>query len=207
MDQAELRMPYGTTAQQHDAAMMGMYVFLASEIMLFGGLFAVIFYCRVTHAADVVAISKQFHLWLATINTALLITSSLAVASAVTFVRAGRSRGAALFLAAAIVLGLAFLVVKGIEYGEEYGEGLLPGFADVAPLHGPARLFTDIYFVATSLHALHLAIGIVLLAVIAYRLAYRTLPRQVVVSEVAGLYWHFVDVVWLFLYPALYLVR
>lgn len=208
MAETVLKPPYVSTGQQHDAAMLGMYIFLASEIMLFGGLFAVIFFCRFVHGPETVAVSKQFHLWLGTINTALLLTSSLAVALAVALGRGG-SKKAAAWLAAAAGLGLVFLLVKGWEYTEEYREGLLPVLTNQATLPPPGRLFVDIYFVATVLHALHLLLGLGLLSVMTYRIRRGSLqlPQRVVVLEVSGLYWHFVDVVWIFLYPALYLVR
>jgi cytochrome c oxidase subunit 3 len=206
----ELREPYVDPGQQHAAAMMGIYIFLATELMLFGGLFAVALAIRIQHGPDYIAASRAIHVWIGTINTAVLLTSSLAVALAVHAARLGKSRHVILLLGVAALLGLAFLGLKAVEYGEEYGEGLLPSFSDperfMSPVH---RQFMDLYLIATSLHALHLLIGIGVLAGIMFRLLRRTLivPDRSIVVAVGGVYWHLVDVVWIFLYPALYLAR
>jgi len=206
----ELRDPYVDPSQQHAAAMMGIYIFLATELMLFGGLFAVALAIRIQHGPEYIAASRELHVWIGTINTAVLLTSSLAVAVAVHVARLGKPRQAILLLGIAAILGLAFLALKAVEYGEEYGDGLLPGFSVperfTSPVH---RQFMDLYLVATSLHALHLLIGIGVLAAIMFRLARRTLniPDRSIVVAVGGVYWHLVDVVWIFLYPALYLAR
>jgi cytochrome c oxidase subunit 3 len=108
------------------------------------------------------------------------------------------------------VLGLAFLGLKAVEYGEEAGEGLLPGFSDPERFASPVQhQFMDLYLIATGLHAIHLLIGIAVLTGIMLRLARRTLsiPDRSIVVAVGGVYWHLVDVVWIFLYPALYLAR
>jgi cytochrome c oxidase subunit 3 len=215
VDRAEARQPradepYVDAGQQHAAGMMGIYVFLATELMLFGGLFAVAFAIRILHAEDYIAASKRLHVWIGFSNTVVLLTSSLAVALAVQAGRAGQARRAASWLAAAAALGLAFLAIKGVEYRIEYGEGLLPAVSDPTHFATPVQhRFMDLYLIATGLHAVHLLIGILLLAGVAIRLAGRTLPlpRRIIVVEVAGIYWHFVDVVWVFLYPALYLAR
>jgi cytochrome c oxidase subunit 3 len=206
----QLREPYVDTGQQHAAGMMGVYIFLATEIMLFGGLFAVALAIRIQHGADYILASRQLHVWIGAINTAMLLTSSLAVALSVHVARLGKARPAMLSLGLAVVLGSAFLAIKGIEYREEYAEGLLPGLSDperfVTPVH---RQFMDLYLIATSLHAIHLLIGIALLVGIMVRIACRslTVPDRSIVVEITGVYWHFVDVVWVFLYPALYLAR
>ena len=117
---------------------------------------------------------------------------------------------AAAWFAATAGLGLAFLAVKGIEYRREYLEGLMPMGGPPSPLAGrPAALFMDLYFVATALHAVHLGIGVAAVGTLAMRLARRRLraPGQAIVAEMTGLYWHFVDVVWIFLFPVLYLAR
>jgi cytochrome c oxidase subunit 3 len=206
----ELREPYVDPGQQHAAVMMGIYIFLATELMLFGGLFAVALAIRIQHGPDYIVASRALHIWIGTTNTAVLLTSSLAVALAVHAARRGQPRPAVLMLGLGAVLGLAFLGLKALEYGKEYGEGLLPGFSDperfATPVH---RQFMDLYLIATSLHAVHLLIGIGILAGIMFRLARRTLavPDRSIVVAVGGVYWHLVDVVWIFLYPALYLAR
>jgi cytochrome c oxidase subunit 3 len=206
----ELREPYVDPGQQHAAAMMGIYIFLATELMLIGGLFAVALAIRIQHAPDYIAAARQLHVWIGTVNTAVLLTSSLAVALAVQAARLGRPRHVILLLGIAALLGLAFLGLKAVEYSEEYGEGLLPSFSDperfASPVH---RQFMDLYLIATGLHAVHLLIGIGVLAGIMVGVARRTLvvPDRFIVVAVGGVYWHLVDVVWIFLYPALYLAR
>jgi cytochrome c oxidase subunit 3 len=206
----QLREPYVDAGQQHAAGMMGIYIFLATELMLFGGIFAVALAIRIQHGADYIAASRQLHVWVGTINTIVLLTSSLAVAVAVHAAREGRARLAVLLLGIAAALGLAFLGIKAFEYWEEYGEGLLPSVSNperfATPVH---RQFMDLYLVATSLHAIHLLIGVLVLLGLMARIAGRTLsiPERSIVVAITGVYWHFVDVVWIFLYPALYLAR
>lgn len=206
----ELREPYVDPGQQHAAVMMGIYIFLATELMLFGGLFPVALAIRIQHGPDYIAASRQLHVWIGTINTAVLLTSSFAVALAVHAARSGKPRQVIRRLGIAVLLGLGFLGIKAVEYRKEYGEGLLPGLSDperfASPVH---RQFMDLYLIATSLHAVHLLIGLGILAVLMLRLARRTLavPDRSIVVAVGGVYWHLVDVVWIFLYPALYLAR
>ena len=206
----EVSSPFQTAEQQRIADLLGMYIFLASEIMLFGGLFVVTFVCRFLHRAEIVAASKQLHLWIGAANTAILLTSSLFIALSVQAGRAGRRRLTIACLCAAVCLGLGFLALKAVEYRLEYDEGILPGFGERLVFATPSQhLFMNIYMIATSLHALHLLIGIGLVTGVAGmigrgRLA---LPKQVMTLETTGLYWHLVDVIWIFLYPALYLIR
>lgn len=210
VDRVVLREPYAEPRQQHAAGMMGIYVFLATELMLFGGLFVVALAIRIAHGPDYIMASRALNVWMGGVNTAVLLTSSLAVAIAVHAARAGLTRATVLSLGLAVVLGLAFLVIKGVEYSEEYGEGLLPGFGDPAHFASPVQQqFMNIYLIATGLHAIHLLIGILLLLGLMLRIACRSLalPDRTVVIEVTGVYWHFVDLVWVFLYPALYLAR
>ena len=204
-----LRPPFTDREQQHAADLMGAYVFLGSEVMLFGGLFAAIALARVQHPAETVAASRALHLWIGAANTALLLTSSLAVALAVAAARLGRRGPAIRALLAAAGLGPGFLALKAVEYRAEYREGLLPVPGGDAALVEPAhRLFMTLYLVATGLHAVHLGIGLLLVLGLALRLRRGLpLPGCGVTVEVCGLYWHLVDLVWVFLYPVLYLAR
>jgi cytochrome c oxidase subunit 3 len=209
-DHSLVREPYRDARQQHEAAMMGMYVFLGTEIMLFGGLFAAILVVRALHPHEVVEASMRMHIFLGAINTGVLLTSSLAVALAVQAARAAMTRAAAAFLLAAVGLGLVFLSLKAMEYVREYHDGLLPVFGAPTRFSGPVEhLFMNLYLVATGLHAIHVTIGLVLLGALALRTALGglLLPQRAVVVEVCGLYWHLVDVIWVFLYPVLYLAR
>jgi cytochrome c oxidase subunit 3 len=205
-----LKEPFHQVRQQREADYLGMYIFLGSEIMLFGGIFAALSAYRLVHPQAAAEAAGHLKLWLGAANTAVLLTSSLFVALSVPYARTGARGRAALWLAAAAVLGLCFLVVKGVEYRLEYLDGLMPGVGPPSPLRGtPASLFIDLYFVATALHAVHLTIGVGLVATVAGRLAFGgpgDAPRPIVV-ELSGLYWHLVDVVWIFLFPILYLAR
>lgn len=194
--------------QHHRASMLGMWLFLATEVMTFGGLFMGIIVYRVEKAEALREASRHLDMWLGGANTAVLLASSAAMALAVIAGREGRPRATAGWLTATAMLGLVFLAIKAIEYWMEYGKGLMPHIGPAFPLEGPGlELFFNLYFASTGLHALHLAIGIAVVAALAARvLAGRiALPGRVVMIECVGLYWHFVDSVWVFLYPVLYL--
>ncbi|WP_027133222.1 cytochrome c oxidase subunit 3 [Geminicoccus roseus] len=209
-ERVQVHEPFEAAPQQREADLMGMYVFLATEIMLFGGLCAVILIYRGLHPEEVVAASKKLHLWIGALNTVMLLTSSLAVAAAVQAARAARSGLAARCLAGAALLGLLFLGLKAVEYHAEYQEGLLPILSQPPTFSSPAQqLFMNLYLFATFLHALHLTIGVALVAGLAWRLHRQSLPlpQRLMTVQVAGLYWHLVDIVWVFLYPILYLAR
>ncbi|WP_066342973.1 cytochrome c oxidase subunit 3 [Azohydromonas lata] len=189
-----------------DTGPLGMWIFLATELLFFGGLFAAYAWGR-THWSDGFSeASRHTHVVLGTLNTALLLTSSALVAVAT--MCAGeerRRRAAARLLAGAALLGVAFLALKGVEYAKEWHEGLFPGPGFSLARHAGAELFFMLYFVMTGLHALHLLIGVGLLGTFALG-AWRGSPwADAGHVEVAGLYWHFVDVVWIVLYPLLYL--
>jgi cytochrome c oxidase subunit 3 len=202
--------PHSDARQQHDAAMMGMYLFLGSEVMLFGGIFAVAAYLRLVHTHEIVTASRALHYGIGGINTATLLTSSFCIALAVESGRHGERKPALGWLAAAILLGLSFLSTKGYEYASEYTENLMPFAGHDMRIATPVqRLFMDLYLIATSLHALHMLVGLGLLAGLITGLAkgWIAVPERAIILIVIGLYWHFVDVVWVFLYPVFYLAR
>jgi cytochrome c oxidase subunit 3 len=202
--------PYRDARQQHDAAMMGMYIFLGSEIMLFGGIVTVALSLRLLHPTEIVQASRALHFGIGGANTVVLLTSSLCVAQAAEAGKAGRARAVALRFAFAAMLGLIFLAIKAYEYHAEFDEGLLP-VPGVATRYASnaQHLFMDLYLISTSLHALHLTVGITLLLVLAVQVGRGalSLPQRAIVVITAGLYWHLVDVVWIFLYPLFYLAR
>ena len=198
--------PFHDTARQHEADRLGMLVFLASEVMLFGGLLGGALAIRLLHPVDYGRAAAQLHLWLGGLNTAILLTSSLLVALAVEAVRSGQARLAAWQLRGAMLLGIAFLAVKGLEYTLEYRDGLVPGLAGAHLESLVHALFMNLYFAATGLHALHVIGGLVLLGFAAASRLAQADRNAVVVGNIA-LYWHLVDVVWVFLYPTLYLAR
>lgn len=202
--------PFHRTGQQRRAALFGMHVFLGTEIMMFGSLFAVIAINRYLHPETTVEMSRKLHAGLGAVNTAILLTSSLLVAVAVVAAERGRRRLLAWCLALAAVLGTGFLGLKAYEYLSEYREGLFPAPGGSHELTKPAeRLFMDLYVTATSLHALHLTVGIILIGglALAARLKRLEVPRRSILVQNIALYWHLVDLIWVFLYPTLYLVR
>lgn len=206
-DARPLHQPFPTLARQHEADRLGMLIFLTTEVLLFGGLFAVALLLRLEHPQAYAASSRQMHIWLGGINTAVLLTSSALVALMIEAVRAGIPRVATWLLLAAIAMGILFLAVKFIEYGLEYRDGLVPLLSDFALDNGPGRLFMDLYFVATGLHAFHVTVGGVLLASLIWPFGEARKDRCANFAGNAALYWHLVDIVWIFLYPTLYLAR
>jgi cytochrome c oxidase subunit III len=205
----DLRHHFADLEQQRESATLGMWVFLVTEIMFFGGLFAAYLVYRTAHYDAWVIGSEHMDFWFGTINTVILLCSSLMVALAVHAVQVGHNKTCGLYLWIASAMGVAFLVLKGFEYHSHFVEGAVPGalWKLAVPHPQAVQMFFYIYFVMTGLHALHVTIGIVLLAVIGWYAAKGAYsPAYHNPVHVSGLYWHFVDVVWIFLYPLLYLI-
>ncbi|HVY83422.1 MAG TPA: cytochrome c oxidase subunit 3 [Steroidobacteraceae bacterium] len=189
--------------QQEQSAHFGMWVFLATEVLFFGVLFFVYSVMRAQYPADFAAASRHTDVALGTINTAVLLTSSFTIALAVRASQMQAVRLTRRWLCVTAALGAVFLALKGFEYYKDYSEHLIPAFRfsfDAAHARG-AEVFFALYFATTGLHAVHLCIGIAVVLLIA-----RNAARNAHAVEVGGLYWHFVDIVWIFLYPLLYLV-
>ena len=195
--------------QQAEAATLGMWVFLLTEVLFFGGAFLVYtVYRHMYHDAFVVA-SHELDVVLGTINTAVLIGSSLTMALAVHAAQVGSKRLIQIFLILTIVLGCVFLGIKATEYLHKFHEHHVPGpgFQFEAKYFREAQIFFSLYFVMTGLHALHMVIGIVVMLVILWQASRGAFSAEYFVPvEVIGLYWHFVDIVWIFLFPLLYLI-
>jgi len=198
------------TEQQHQTAVIGMWAFLAQEILFFGGLFVVYLRFRHTNAAAFYEGSHHLDVTLGTLNTAVLICSSLTMALAVRCAQLNRAKQTVAFIAATMGLGLVFLGVKAVEYSHKFHDGLMPGIswsptADSAP---GLLTFFGIYFAMTGMHALHMIIGMGLMLVVAWKaLRGRYSGENYIGVEMLGLYWHFVDLVWIFLFPLLYLLN
>jgi cytochrome c oxidase subunit 3 len=195
--------------QQAEAASLGMWVFLLTEVLFFGGVFLVYtVYRHMYHDAFVVA-SQSLDVTLGTINTAVLIGSSLTMALAVHAAQTGSKRLIQIFLILTLVLGCIFLGIKGVEYAHKFHEHHVPGpyFQFDAKYAREAQIFFSLYFVMTGLHALHMIIGIGVMLVMLWKASQDQFsPEYYVPIEVTGLYWHFVDIVWIFLFPLLYLI-
>jgi cytochrome c oxidase subunit 3 len=200
---------FRTREQEHETAQLGMWVFLATELMLFGGLFTAYTVYRTVYSAGFAEGSRHLDLIYAGPNTGVLLLSSLTMALGVHAAQTGRRRSTFWYLVATALLGALFMGIKGAEYYKHFVEGMVPGIAwTYAGANSVAvQLFFTVYFVMTGIHAVHLVIGIAVVlvtAVLAQRGAFLPPPRHVAV-EMVGLYWHFVDVIWTFLLPLLYL--
>jgi cytochrome c oxidase subunit III len=204
-----LRHHFADMEQQRESATLGMWLFLVTEIMFFGGLFAAYLVYRINHYEAWKTGSEHMGFWLGTTNTVILLCSSLTMALGVWSAQMGKRKLIVLFLVLTMLFGIAFECIKGYEYYEHFHEGSLPGkywHLDV-PNPRQVELFFFLYFTMTGIHALHLAIGIIVVGFIAWW-AWRGhyTPEYHNPVHITGLYWHFVDVIWIFLYPLLYLI-
>lgn len=204
---ANVKVQFQDVQQQREAATLGMWTFLATEVLFFGGLFLVYTVYRHFYFNDFAVASQRTDVTFGTINSVILITSSLTMALAVRAAKQSRHRTIVRYLVFTVCLGLAFLVVKGFEYHKDIADRLVPGpsFNPQLPLHG--QIFFWLYWTMTGLHAVHVIVGLGVITTLLYLLSRRTAGRlQVHIVENVGLYWHFVDIVWIYLYPLLYLV-
>ncbi|MCC7417084.1 MAG: cytochrome c oxidase subunit 3 family protein [Acidobacteria bacterium] len=186
-----------------------MWVFLVTEVLFFGGLFATYAVYRWWYPDAFAAASHELDILLGGTNTAVLITSSLTMALAVHSAQLGRRRLLLLFLIATMALGCVFLGIKGVEYYHKFVEHHVPGpgFEFEAAYARQAQIFFSLYFIMTGLHAVHMIIGIgIMLAMFWMSWRGRITADYYNPIEVSGLYWHFVDIVWIFLFPLLYLI-
>jgi len=199
-------------AQQAEASTLGMWVFLVTEIMFFGGLFMAYLVYRWQSPMGFQEASHHLDIFWGTANTALLIISSLTMAFAVRAAQTSQPAKTQVgWLVATMILGAGFLGIKAIEYTEKFTHHLVPGphfvWEGVAANAKAAEQFYSLYFAMTGLHALHMVIGLGIMTVISIMAWRKTFDREYYTPvEVAGLYWHFVDIVWIFLFPLLYLI-
>lgn len=207
--QLHLAHHFSTLARQTDAARLAMWLFLATELLLFGGLFTAYSYYRFIFPAAWAEGSRHMNLTLGTVNTFILLGSSFTVAMSIHFARVNKSRLTVLMLAISIACGFAFMGIKAYEYQEHFQHGLLPGkYLTSHEVKEPGvALFFVLYYMTTGLHAAHVVIGLTVLAVMAVR-AWRGAFSEHYYTplDLGGLYWHLVDIVWIFLYPLLYLI-
>jgi len=216
--------------QQREAGTLGMWIFLVTEIMFFGGMFLAYTLYRSTYPDAFASASNHLDITLGAVNTGVLILSSFTMAMSVYFTQIGKSRPQVLCLVLTLLLGLTFLGIKAVEYKAKYDDKLIPGrvipsqpFDPEVAHHGDTdphelhllgsatvkqvELFYWIYFAMTGMHALHMVIGAGLLTfLIIFSVKGRFGPEYHSPVEVIGLYWHFVDIVWIFLFPLLYLL-
>lgn len=207
---------FDSMEQQRDATTLGMWLFLVQEIMFFGGLFTVYLVYRLKYFSAFAAGSNTLDIRWGAINTSLLIGSSLTMALAVHAAQTGRRKLLVLFLGFTMLLGAGFLGVKAAEYHEKFESHHVPGpsfqldahdkrFQGVDPSN--VQLFFSLYFAMTGMHALHMVVGLGILSVLLVKSwKGRFTPEYNTPVELTGLYWHFVDIVWIYLFPLLYLV-
>jgi cytochrome c oxidase subunit 3 len=189
-------------------AKIGMWLFLLTELILFGGLFLLYASYRFAHARAFAAAAKELSLVFGTVNTIILITSSLTVVLAILALEKEKSkRLPILFLSLTIAFGVAFLVNKGFEWGEKFAHGLYPNSSTLAEMDRGEVLYFGLYYVMTGLHAVHILIGLgVLTACLVLTAKGKIRQGRTAFLENSGLYWHLVDVIWIFLFPLFYLV-
>jgi cytochrome c oxidase subunit III len=201
---------FDSMEQQAEASTLGMWVFLVTEIMFFGGLFMAYLVYRHASPMGFQEASHHLNIYWGAANTAILIISSLTMALAVRAAQTSQPVKTQVFwLVWTMILGAAFLGIKAIEYTDKFTHHTVPGpFFQWEGLYPkPAEQFYSLYFAMTGLHALHMVIGLGIMAVITYMAARKTFDSEYYTPvEVAGLYWHFVDIVWIFLFPLLYLI-
>lgn len=200
--------------QQDDSTKLGMWTFLATEVMFFGGMFLAYILFRWKYHTGFAVGSNELYMWFGFFNTGVLLCSSLSMALAVDFAKLGKLKPLLINLVITMVLGTMFLGVKAVEYTIDYKEALIPGL-NFHPHHlleklgsvdlSHVELFFVLYFAMTGLHALHMIIGIAAIGVLAWMIHRKKFADGTTVESL-GLYWHFVDLVWVFLFPLLYLI-
>jgi cytochrome c oxidase subunit 3 len=195
--------------KQLHAARLGMWLFLATEVLLFTALFAAYGVYRYLFQDTFAEASRHIETWIGLVNTLVLVTSSFIVATGLHHARRGDGRGTALFFGLSVLLALVFLGFKAVEYTHHFQEGQLPGrFYTYAEVTGPgASLFFSLYFLITGLHGIHVVIGMTVLTVVGIRAGRGAFSVEYHAPvELAGLYWHLVDLIWIFVFPLIYLI-
>lgn len=196
--------------QQHESAKLGMWLFLLTEVLLFGGLFLAYAVFRAWNPETFINANKELDVILGAVNTIVLITSSLTMALAIRSVQLDRKEAAVKFLLVTLLFALTFLVIKYFEYSHKFHEGQLPGkFYTFEGIEGTnPHIFFSVYFMMTGLHGIHVLVGIVVITWMITRIRKNEFSSQYYTPlEITGLYWHLVDMIWIFLFPLLYLIR
>ncbi|MFZ0590495.1 MAG: cytochrome c oxidase subunit 3 [Bryobacteraceae bacterium] len=205
-----LRHHFATQQQQTDASTLGMWTFLITEVLFFGGMFAGYAIYRGMYPEAFASTSEYMNVVLGGTNTAVLICSSLTMVLAVRAAQLSKRRDLILFLVLTMMFGTAFLVIKGFEYHSKWVEHLVPGFNfqyDQPQFAHHVQILFFLYFAMTGMHALHMVVGLGLLSFLLVQSIRKVFNANYFAPvEMIGLYWHFVDVVWIFLFPLLYLI-
>lgn len=212
-----LREQFDTVEQQRDASTLGMWIFLITEVMFFGGMFLAysIYRSKFPYVFDVA--SSSMNVYLGAVNTVVLLCSSFTMVMAVRSSTLGKTKAIIWWLIFTLIFGCAFLGVKAIEWTEKFHEHHIPGMlnfhlenlpgATQALDQGAAQIFFALYFCMTGLHALHMVVGVGIISWLIYETSKDKFNAKYMTPvDISGLYWHFVDVVWIFLFPLLYLI-
>lgn len=190
-----------------DRGRLGMWLFICTEVLLFGGLFLLYSAYRFKHPAEFHAASALLDRVFGTTNTIVLITSSLTVVLSIFELKKGNIGRSRLFLLLTVLCGLVFLVIKGFEWGAKFEHGLYPDAPHLLSMKFGEILYFGLYFTMTGLHALHVIVGMSILSYIWARIGRGTVtPGKPIILENAGLFWHLVDIIWIFLFPLFYLI-
>jgi len=201
---------FETMQQQKEASTLGMWVFLLTEVLFFGGLFFAYLLYRVWYFDAFAEASRTLDISLGAFNTAVLIGSSLTMALAVRSAQTNQRSATVRWLISTIVLGCVFLGVKVIEYADKFEHHHVPGpnFVSESVWAAQEQIFFSLYFTMTGLHALHMIVGVGVMSVVTWMAAKGRFDEHYYTPvEMTGLYWHFVDLVWIYLFPLLYLVE
>lgn len=195
------------THRDYAGSKLGMWLFLFTEILLFGGLFLVYSVYRSMYPHNFHTAATGLSAVLGTVNTVILLTSSLTMALAISGLQRGNKRASVLLQAATIVLGLVFLVNKYFEWNGHIHEGLYPNSPELLSRSHGEILFYGLYYVMTGLHGIHVVAGLVLIGImLVLTMRQRITGTDYVKLENAGLYWHLVDLIWIYLFPLFYLI-
>ncbi|GAB4330466.1 MAG: cytochrome c oxidase subunit 3 family protein [Bacteroidales bacterium] len=191
-----------------EASKLGMWLFLFTELLLFGGLFLVYTIYRYLNADAFLHASYELNVLMGTINTVVLLTSSLTVAMSITALRLGKVNLSVWLIIATIGFALTFMVIKYFEWTAKFEHGLFPGMDHYNHLEPGAKLFFFLYFFMTGLHGLHVVVGAVILGFVIRAIRKgKVTPDRYMFLENGGLYWHLVDIIWIFLFPLFYLIH
>ncbi|KAF0151302.1 MAG: cytochrome c oxidase subunit III [Ignavibacteria bacterium] len=201
----------GTAVHVHRddlGAKIGMWLFLFTEVLLFGGMFLVYAFYRIQHADHFRVAAMELDTGIGTLNTIILLTSSLTVALAIAAIQKGNRFFSVLMINLTLIFAVMFMVNKYFEWSAKISHGIYPGSNVMLELPNGQILFFGLYYVMTGLHALHVVIGVVILGVMLIQLMKKKITQDNHVKlENAGLYWHLVDLIWIFLFPLFYLIQ
>ena len=208
-----LREQFDTAAQQRDASTLGMWIFLITEVMFFGGMFLAYTIYRGKYPEVFAVASSSLNVYIGAANTVVLLCSSFTMVMAVRASQLGKRNGIVFWLIWTLLLGFTFLGVKAYEWNEKFELHHVPGMANFhlngvgSGMQGPASIFFSLYFAMTGLHAMHMVVGVGILSYLIFEARRgRFTAEYMTPVDISGLYWHFVDIVWIFLFPLLYLI-